>query len=43
NTSIDIIKDNAIKRGGCTINTGLSTVDASIDSQLEKIKQVLME
>jgi flagellar assembly protein FliH len=43
NTSIDIIKDNAVNRGGCTINTGLSTVDASIDSQLEKIKQALME
>lgn len=39
---ISIIRDNDIKRGGCRIDTGISTVDAEIDSQFEKIKEALM-
>lgn len=42
NTVINIIKDNDISMGGCRIDTGLSIVDASIDGQLEKIREALL-
>lgn len=41
NAVITIIKDNDIRLGGCKVDTGLSTVDATIDGQLEKIKEAL--
>lgn len=39
---INIIKDDEIKRGGCILDTGASSVDATIDAQLEKIKAALL-
>lgn len=39
---INIVKDNVIKRGGCILDSGVSTVDATIDTQLEKIKVALL-
>ena len=37
-----VLKDEAIKRGGCKIETEVSSVDATIDTQLTKIKEALM-
>lgn len=42
NAILSIIRDNEIKRGGCKIDTGMSIVDATIDAQLEKIKEALL-
>jgi flagellar assembly protein FliH len=39
---INIIRDSAIKRGGCRLDTDISSVDATIDTQLEKIKEALL-
>lgn len=39
---ISIVRDDEIKRGGCRLDTGISSVDAAIDTQLEKIKEALM-
>jgi len=41
-TVIKIVRDNEIKRGGCRVETEDSFVDASIDTQFEKIKQALI-
>lgn len=40
-TIINVLKDDDIKIGGCKIETDVSTVDANIDSQLEKIKEAI--
>lgn len=39
---VTLLKDEAIKRGGCKIETEVSSVDATIDTQLTKIKEALM-
>jgi flagellar biosynthesis/type III secretory pathway protein FliH len=39
---INIIRDDEIKRGGCRLDTGASSVDAAIDEQLQKIKEALL-
>jgi flagellar assembly protein FliH len=39
---VSIIRDNEIKRGGCRLETDISSVDAAIDTQLEKIKEALL-
>lgn len=39
---VSIIKDSSIKRGGCKIETDVSSVDATIDNQLQKIKEALL-
>jgi len=41
-TVINIIRDSGIKRGGCRIESEESFVDATVDAQLEKIKEALM-
>lgn len=39
---VSLLKDETIKRGGCKIETEVSSVDATIDTQLTKIKEALM-
>lgn len=40
---IEIIKDNSLKKGECFIDTGLGTVDSSIEIQLEAVENTLRE
>jgi flagellar assembly protein FliH len=42
NCIISIIRDDQISRGGCRVDTEVSSVDATIENQLDKIKQALM-
>jgi flagellar assembly protein FliH len=42
NCVINIIRDDQISRGGCRVDTEVSSVDATIENQLDKIKQALM-
>lgn len=42
NIIVNIIRDNSIRRGGCRVETEASSVDATIDAQLEKIREALV-
>lgn len=39
----DIIKDNSLKKGECFIDTGLGTVDSSIEIQLHAVESTLRD
>ncbi|MDI6752251.1 MAG: FliH/SctL family protein [bacterium] len=40
---IDIREDSSIEQGGCKIQTGFGIIDATISSQLQKIKEEVLE
>ena len=40
---IDIREDPSIEAGGCKIQTGFGIIDATISSQLQKIKEGVLE
>lgn len=39
----EIIKDNSLKKGECIIDTGLGTVDSSIETQLQSVERIFKE
>ncbi len=40
---IDIREDSSIEQGGCKVQTGFGIIDATISSQLQKIKEEVLE
>jgi flagellar assembly protein FliH len=39
---VSFIKDDSIKKGGCVLNTALGSIDATISTQIEKLKNEII-
>jgi flagellar assembly protein FliH len=39
---LELVPDPTVSRGGCVLDTGASTIDASLDGALDRVREVLL-